>query len=328
MGIGTIRVVAGVLVAALALSAVSRVKAAVVPEEFRIYNNYANVAVLADYNDIPIPNRSIRAQPQGSVTFSDGNDVPEGWKLWFLDQGQKPENWPSTPFYPAKQVIGITDILPGGYNFRLPYDHYIYGDKFNPPDGVDEGAQEYEPITILAQDPNNKFYECAFISGPLMNGFQFGRSENDITVCNPNELPNHNAGWRELEKIAYWWLSNDCNDVVYWSGIDPNFCYCEEMDADWDGDIDFIDFAHFARFWHPNDSSGVEMAGYDQSSTNNVPYGTSGVGVGEVGGYVGATQFRVYGPDGDEDLGSGYAPVGFGLPPRRKGELVEARVLD
>lgn len=342
MGIGTIKIVAGTLIAALALSA-AIARAENVPPDFRVYKNYANLAVLAQYDDADDRIQTNASQPRGDVKFSDGNDIPAGYRLWFLDQGEKPYNWgPSEPFYPDEQVIGVVDVfVDGKYDFEdyYPVERYMYGDYYGEPH-EDEGAQVGTPpdpnyngeeITVIVQSPDNRFYRAEFVVGAPLREFGYfklrgGDKKNDIIVYDYNELPNLNSDWHKLEKFVYWWLANDCLEPNLWAD-DPNLYGCECLDVDWNGKIDFVDFADFASHWNPNDSNGAEMTGYGQDM-NDALYGTSGVGAGEVGGYVGATRFRVYGPDGDEDLGTGYAPVEFGLPPRREGELVEAGALD
>lgn len=253
------KIISVLLLVVLPLCAAYKARAAAVPDNFRLYDNYANVSKLVNYDDVQ--SDGYFSQPQGEVKFSDGNDVPPGYKLWFLDQGEKCDNWdPCTPFYPDRQVIGVVALrLVGFYNFE-DQNKYVFGDKWHTTN-YDEGAQvgevgaeKGEEITIIAQAPNDKFYEAHFTSGNLFNwGFIMGEyGKNNIEVEDQNEIPNLSYGFEDLATFVYHWLCNDCQDPIFWAE-DPNLYGCERLDADSDGDMDFIDFAHLGRYWDPNE---------------------------------------------------------------------------
>lgn len=248
----------------------NKAKAETVPYNFRVYSNFANVSELSNYDDVQSSGYLI--SPEGSVRFSDGNDVPRGYKLWFLDQGERCKKWENEiSFIPDRQVIGVVETLDGEYKFRDD-DKFMYGDRNYTP-GFDEGAlwgekevgTPGEKITIIAQSPDNKFYKSHFINGELLDwGYIIPIDEklpNDIVVENPHEIYNPSHGMFDLADFTSWWLADDCKDIEKWNLIDPNLCYCAEFDTDWDGDIDFFDYADFAARWEPNDVNEVSSVG-------------------------------------------------------------------
>jgi len=126
-----------------------------VPIDYRA-DTGVKVVGLKKYDDLTpeVKNSGIFETPCGSVAFEDNSeDVPAGWRLWFLDTG----------YQPAGTIV--TSL--GSYNFS-PSNALVFGDD---PDtvSIDEGATMQTAIAVVAQDINNRFWESHFATPLIFN---------------------------------------------------------------------------------------------------------------------------------------------------------------
>jgi hypothetical protein len=229
-----------------------------VPLTFRVNSDYSNVSKLADYN--AVQQIGLNSMPRGLIVFEDETTiVPPGWRIWFLDDGTKPQNWDeSITFLAGLQPMGVVNTNSSGlYSFIA--GPAIQGDEPGTYD-VDEGATVGKFLTLVGQNlGDNSFYEAGFTSGTMMtNGFQQVINKRHDILIDRNKKYTPCGDWQhlppvgdlnqdcvvdfaDLEILEYYWLV-DCTD--------PNSCGGADLYPDDANTVNFLDYSVLAQHWN------------------------------------------------------------------------------
>jgi hypothetical protein len=153
--------------AALGMSAAA--DASLIDIDWRLNPNYDNVSYLIDKDTLdPLVSGSNKWEyPYGGVSFSNGDDVPKGWKLILMDSGNQP--------------VGIQTITTNGV-----YSAAVYGDKTSTTN-IDEGIPMNTQVGVIAQSPENRFYAAS-----ISPAYTFADLEDPVNrdiIVTSTELP-------------------------------------------------------------------------------------------------------------------------------------------
>jgi hypothetical protein len=108
-----------------------------------------NVGYLVGHKtlDTRVTGSEVYQTPDGLVRFTNLNNVPAGYRLWFFDDGNQPVG-----------TFALT--VDGSYNMDTPV-RLVFGDQSNT-SSIDEGAAIGDLIKVIAQSPDNRYWASSF----------------------------------------------------------------------------------------------------------------------------------------------------------------------